>query len=174
MIEFFGFGDPARGREPDELAVQDDLDRCKDPGAQVRRGRIAAKGGVQAVRQPARGARASHTAPTAEVPPPHTEGASAITFADRVRRWGMVLLLWAFVATSGLSLAAVLFRDEPDTEELLRLAGKNDRELVLALAERPFEHLKQILQILLPAQTALLGSAMGFYYGSQAKSGRTD
>lgn len=30
-------------------------------------------------------------------------------------------------------------------------------ELVLALADRPFDHLKQLLQILLPAQTALLG-----------------
>ena len=78
------------------------------------------------------------------------------------------MLLWAFVATSGLSLAAVLVRREPDAEEMLRLAGE-DRELVLALAERPFDHLKQILLILLPAQTALLGSAMGFYYGSQAR-----
>jgi hypothetical protein len=39
-----------------------------------------------------------------------------------------------------------------------------------AMAEKPFDHLKQILQILLPAETALLGSAMGFYYGSQSKS----
>jgi hypothetical protein len=104
-----------------------------------------------------------------EVPPPPAEGAHFITLADRVRKWGMVLLLWAFVATSGLSLAAVLVWNEPGTAELVRLAGGRDRELVLALAERPFDHLKQILQILLPAQTALLGSAMGFYYGSQAK-----
>ena len=122
------------------------------------------------MRPPARGATASRMA--AEVPPPHAEGASVITLADRVRRWGMVLLLWAFVATSGLSLAAVLVREEPDPEKLLRLAGKDDRELVLALAERPFDHLKQILQILLPAQTALLGSAMGFYYGSQTRAER--
>jgi hypothetical protein len=73
-----------------------------------------------------------------------------------------VLLLWAFVATSGLSLAAVLLRREPDAGAFLLLAGEKDRELVLALADRPFDHLKQILQILLPAQTALLGSAMGF------------
>ncbi len=81
----------------------------------------------------------------------------------------MVLLLWAFVATSGLSLATVLLWSGHETAELLRLAGENDRELALALADRPFEHLKQILQILLPVETALLGSAMGFYYGSQAK-----
>jgi hypothetical protein len=104
----------------------------------------------------------------AEVPPPPAEGASFVTLADQVRKWGMVLLLWAFVATSGLSLAAVLLWSEPEAEALLRLAGKNERELALALAERRFEHLKQILQILLPAETALLGSAMGFYYGSQA------
>jgi hypothetical protein len=121
------------------------------------------------MRQPARGARAARTARATEVPPPYAEGASVITLADRVRKWGMVLLLWAFVATSGLSLAMVLAWDEPDTAELLRLAGGHDRELVLALAERPFDHLKQILQILLPAESALLGSAMGFYYGSQAK-----
>jgi hypothetical protein len=108
-----------------------------------------------------------------EVPPPHYEGASVITLADRARKWGLVLLLWAFVATSGLSLATVLLRREPDAGELLRLAGEKDRELVLALADRPFDHLKQILQILLPAQTALLGSAMGFYYGSRARSDRT-
>jgi hypothetical protein len=105
----------------------------------------------------------------AQVPTPPAGGAHFITLADRVRKWGLVLLLWAFVATSALSLAAVLVRDEPDPEKLLRLAGKHDRELVLALAERPFDHLKQILQILLPAQTALLGSAMGFYYGSRAR-----
>jgi hypothetical protein len=104
----------------------------------------------------------------AEVPPPPAEGADVITLADQVRRWGMVLLLWAFVGTSGLSLAVLLW-NEPEIEELLRLAGKDDRELALALAERPFEHLKQILQILLPVQTALIGSAMGFYYGSQAR-----
>ena len=121
------------------------------------------------MRPPGRGARASRTPVAAEVPAPQTEGASVITLADRVRKWGLVLLLWAFVATSGLSLAAVLVRDEPDPEKLLRLAGRHDRELVLALAERPFDHLKQILQILLPAQTALLGSAMGFYYGSRVR-----
>ena len=103
----------------------------------------------------------------AEVPPPPTDGANFITLTDQVRKWGMVLLLWAFVATSGLSLATVFVPNDP--EKLLRLAGKDDRELAVTLAEKPFDHLKQILQILLPAQTALLGSAMGFYYGSQAK-----
>ena len=111
-----------------------------------------------------------HGKARAEVPPPPQEGVHFITLADRVRRWGMVLLLWAFVATSFLSLATVLVWDEPDTGELVRLAGKHDRDFVLALADRPFDHLKQILLILLPAQTALLGSAMGFYYGSQAGS----
>jgi hypothetical protein len=103
----------------------------------------------------------------AEVPPPPTDGAHFITLTDQVRRWGMVLLLWAFVGTTGLSLASALFPRDP--ERLLRMAGKDDRELAVALAEKPFDHLKQLLQILLPAQTALLGSAMGFYYGSQAK-----
>jgi hypothetical protein len=87
-----------------------------------------------------------------------------------VRKWGLLLLLWAFLATSALSLAAVLLGDGRQTARLIRQAGQHDRELVLALAERPFNHLKQILLILLPAQTALLGSAMGFYYGSQAGS----
>lgn len=109
-----------------------------------------------------------HGKARAEVPAPPDEGACFITLADQVRKWGMVLLLWAFVGTAGLSLAAVLVRSDAE-EKLLRPAGGNDRELVLALADRPFDHLKQILQILLPAETALLGSAMGFYYGSQAK-----
>ncbi len=109
----------------------------------------------------------AHSTARREVPPPPADGAHFIALADRARKWGLVLLLWAFVATSGLSLAAVLLWDGSEPAELLRLAGKHDRELVLALAERPFDHLKQILLILLPAQTALLGSAMGFYYGSQ-------
>jgi hypothetical protein len=105
----------------------------------------------------------------AEVPDPPEEGASEITVADRVRKWGMYLLLWAFLVTIGLSLAAALFFDSPDTDKILKVAA-DDRELAVTLAERPFDHLKQILQILLPAETALLGSAMGFYYGSQSKS----
>jgi hypothetical protein len=48
-------------------------------------------------------------------------------------------------------------------KRLLRAAAVKDPELAVALADRPFDHLKQILQILLPTQTALLGSAMGFY-----------
>jgi hypothetical protein len=105
-----------------------------------------------------------------EVPPPPGEGASVISLADQVRKWGMVLLLWAFVGTSTLSLTAVLFLGRPDTGEILRLATDEDkRELAVALEEKAFDRLKQILQILLPAQTALLGSAMGFYYGSQAR-----
>jgi hypothetical protein len=109
----------------------------------------------------------------AEVPAPPADGAHFITLADQVRKWGMVLLLWAFVGTAGLSLAAVLLWREPRPETLPRPAagGGEDRELVLSLADRSFDHLKQILQILLPAETALLGSAMGFYYGSQAKGG---
>jgi len=74
-----------------------------------------------------------------------------------------------FLGTAGLSLTTVAFLDNPDPERLLRAAGGNDRDLALTLADRPFDHLKQILQILLPAETALLGSAMGFYYGSQTK-----
>jgi hypothetical protein len=68
-------------------------------------------------------------------------------------------------------------------EEIERLSGKSIGAIVsesvnvwnwlykerLNGADRPFDHLKQILQILLPAQTALLGSAMGFYYGSRAR-----
>jgi len=82
----------------------------------------------------------------------------------------MYLLLWAFLVTIGLSLMTALFIDKPDTDRILKVAA-NDRELAVALADRPFDHLKQILQILLPAETALLGSAMGFYYGSQSKNG---
>jgi hypothetical protein len=70
--------------------------------------------------------------------------------------------------TIGLSLMASLFFDKSDTDKILKV-GTNDRDLALTLAERPFDHLKQILQILLPAETALLGSAMGFYYGSQSR-----
>ncbi len=121
------------------------------------------------MRRLARGAGASRTARATEVPPPYAEGASVITLADRVRKWGMVLLLWAFVGTAGLSLTTVLLLGGPDAERLLQAAAEKDPDLALALADRPFEHLKQILQILLPAETALLGSAMGFYYGSQAK-----
>ena len=116
-----------------------------------------------------RRARASRRLKATEVPPPNSEGASVIPLADQVRKWGMVLLLWAFVGTAGLSLTAVVLLDSRETGRLLRSAAANDPELALALADRPFDHLKQILQILLPAQTALLGSAMGFYYGSQAK-----
>jgi len=102
-----------------------------------------------------------------EVPRSPTDGAHFITLADQVRKWGMVLLLWAFVGTAALSLAAVLLQADPGAAEAQRAAG-NDCDLALKLADRPFDHLKQILQILLPAETALLGSAMGFYYGSQA------
>lgn len=121
------------------------------------------------MRQPARGARASRKPRAAEVPPPYPEGASLITVADRVRKWGMVLLLGAFVGTAGLSLTAVLFLDSPAAERLLQACAEDDPDLALALADRPFDHLKQILLILLPAESALLGSVMGFYYGSQAK-----
>ena len=110
-----------------------------------------------------------HGKARAEVPPPPQKGAHFITLADRVRKWGMVLLLWAFVGTSGLSLTTVVLLDSREIEGLLRSAAAQDPELALTLADRPFDHLKQILQILLPAQTALLGSAMGFYYGSQAR-----
>ena len=81
----------------------------------------------------------------------------------------MYLLLWAFLGTCGLSLTTALFLDNPDATKLLKVADKGDRELLVTLSERPFDHLKQILQILLPAETALLGSAMGFYYGSQTR-----
>ncbi len=103
------------------------------------------------------------------VPAAPTNGAHFITLADKVRKWGMVLLLWVFVGTAALSLATVLIQPAPGAAELLRTADPNDRELALLLADRPFDHLKQILQILLPAETALLGSAMGFYYGSQTR-----
>ena len=102
-------------------------------------------------------------------PAPPANGANFITLADQVRRWGMLLLLWAFVGTAATSLAAVVFANSRETERFLQAAAAQDPGLAVALAERPFDHLKQILQILLPAQTALLGSAMGFYYGSQAK-----
>lgn len=78
-------------------------------------------------------------------------------------------MLWAFLMTIGLTLVTALLLDTPDAGKLLALA-KDDRELAVSLAEKRFDHLKQILQILLPAETALLGSAMGFYYGSQSKS----
>ncbi len=100
---------------------------------------------------------------------PPAEGASLVTVADRVRKWGMYQLLWAFLMTIGLTLVTALLLDTPDAGKLLALA-KDDRELAVSLAEKRFDHLKQILQILLPAETALLGSAMGFYYGSQSKS----
>ncbi len=108
-----------------------------------------------------------------ESPPKAPEGhakVSTVAVADTVRKWGMYLLLWAFLVTIGLSLMTALFIDKPDTDRILKVAA-NDRELAVALADRPFDHLKQILQILLPAETALLGSAMGFYYGSQSKNG---
>lgn len=104
----------------------------------------------------------------AEVPAAPAGGTHLITLADQVRKRGMVLLLWAFVATAALSLASVVFQAGPGAQDMLP-AARNDCDLALTLADRPFDHLKQILQILLPAETALLGSAMGFYYGSQAK-----
>jgi hypothetical protein len=103
------------------------------------------------------------------VPKTPEKGAEVVTVADKVRKWGMYLLLWAFLLTIGLSLVSALFSHVPDVDKILKIAA-NDRELAVALTEKPFDHLKQILQILLPAETALLGSAMGFYYGSQLKN----
>ncbi len=105
----------------------------------------------------------------AQVPSPPAGGAHFITLADQVRKWGLLLLLWVFVGTAALSLATVLLYSNPGVDGILPTAA-NNCDLALTLADRPFEHLKQILQILLPAETALLGSAMGFYYGSQAKA----
>ncbi|HEV8577531.1 MAG TPA: hypothetical protein VGX68_00505 [Thermoanaerobaculia bacterium] len=114
--------------------------------------------------------KASDAVGVREVPPPPDGGASVLTLADQVRKWGMYLLLWAFLGTAGLSLATV-FIEPPDPVKLLQVADEQDRALAVTLAEKPFDHLKQILQILLPVETALLGSAMGFYYGSQMRGG---
>ena len=111
-----------------------------------------------------------HGPTRAQVPAPPADGAHFITLADEVSKWGLVLLLWTFAGTAAASLATVALVNSRETAELLRTAPAGDPELAVALADRPFDHLKQILQILLPAQTALLGSAMGFYYGSQASN----
>ena len=103
-----------------------------------------------------------------EVPPAPSQG--VIALADQVRRWGMYLLLWSFMGTVGLSLLAAMLVDGSVTRQLLRGLGGKDCELAVTLADRPFDHLKQLLQILLPAETALLGSAMGFYYGSRTRN----
>lgn len=41
---------------------------------------------------------------------------------------------------------------------------------VLAWADMESDRLKTLLEILLPAETALLGSAVGFYYGAEARN----
>ena len=55
-----------------------------------------------------------------------------------------------------------------NVERVLARTTSEDRKLAQELEEAPFDHLKQILQILLPAETALLGSATGFYFGARS------
>jgi hypothetical protein len=88
---------------------------------------------------------------------------------DHVRRRVMYVTLGIFGATVLIACVTGLWFDRPNADRVLSRATAEDRKLAQELEEAPFDHLKQVLQILLPAETALLGSATGFYFGAKAR-----
>jgi len=88
---------------------------------------------------------------------------------DGVRRGVMYITLTIFALTVLAACITGLWADKPNAERVLARTNVDDRKLARELEEAPFDHLKQILQILLPAETALLGSAMGFYFGAKSR-----
>jgi len=82
----------------------------------------------------------------------------------------MYFLLWVFGITVAASLVAAFW---PASEiDLSQVTNAEQRALATELAAKHqvFGRVLQLLQILLPAETALLGSVVGFYYGTKAKS----
>lgn len=90
---------------------------------------------------------------------------------DEVRRRVMYITIGVFAVTVAAAGMSGFWLDNPNAERVLKQKASEDRRLAKELEEAPFDHLKQILQIVLPAETALLGSAMGFYFGAKAKEG---
>ncbi len=88
---------------------------------------------------------------------------------DVVRRRVMYITLGVFAVTVVIACITGLWFDRPNVEHVFARTTIEDRKLAQELEEAPFDHLKQILQILLPAETALLGSATGFYFGAKSK-----
>ena len=101
-----------------------------------------------------------------EIPPPPS-GVS--TGKDHVRKRVMCITIGIFALTVLFALIAGMWFDKPNTDRVLARSTPDDRRLARELEEAPFDHLKQLLQILLPAETALLGSATGFYFGASEK-----
>ena len=89
---------------------------------------------------------------------------------EHVRRRVMYITIGIFAFTVLSTLVAGLWFDKPNTERVLAHPTAEDRRLARELEETPFDHLKQLLQILLPAETALLGSATGFYFGAKKEN----
>ena len=83
----------------------------------------------------------------------------------------MYTTIGIFAFTVLVACISGLWYDKPSAERVFARTTPEDRKLARELEEAPFDHLKQILQILLPAETALLGSATGFYFGAKSKSG---
>ena len=81
----------------------------------------------------------------------------------------MYITLAIFAITVILACVAGLWFDKPDAGRVFARQTPEEQRLARELEEAPFDHLKQILQILLPAETALLGSATGFYFGAKAR-----
>jgi len=81
----------------------------------------------------------------------------------------MYITIGIFAFTVLVACISGLWYDRPSAERVFARTTPEDRKLARDLEEVPFDHLKQILQILLPAETALLGSATGFYFGAKSK-----
>lgn len=92
-----------------------------------------------------------------------------MTPEDDVRRRVMYITLGIFGVTVIFACVTGLWFDKPNAQRVLAQETPEDRRLARELEEAPFDHLKQILQILLPAETALLGSATGFYFGAKGR-----
>jgi hypothetical protein len=106
---------------------------------------------------------------TTTSPPPPPGGTIKVGVEDEVRRRVMYITIGIFAVTVAAACLGGFWLDNPNAERVMKQAIGDDRKLAKELAEVPFDHLKQILQILLPAETALLGSATGFYFGAKAK-----
>jgi hypothetical protein len=105
----------------------------------------------------------------AHPPPLPPGGVKIVNVEDDVRRRVMYITIGIFAFTVGAACIQGLFFDSPNAERIFARPTPEDRKLARELEEAPFDHLKQILQILLPAETALLGSATGFYFGAKSK-----
>lgn len=97
------------------------------------------------------------------VPPGEPEDAREVV-EDKVRRNVMYSTLAIFAFTVAVACITGIWFGKPDAHRVLAEKTPEDRRLAREIEDAPFDHLKQILQILLPAETALLGSATGFYF----------